>query len=129
MRVLIADDSSVMRMILERGLRASGLPNLEIVHAADGLQALAQVQQHEALGSGFDLILTDVHMPVMDGPEFLAEARRRGLATGVPVVLITAQDVASSEPATSRVGRLTKPFTLAQMQASLASLLEVPAHG
>jgi two-component system chemotaxis response regulator CheY len=129
MRVLIADDSAVMRMILERGLRRAGLAGAEIHQASDGLEALATIEEQAALGHSFDLILTDVHMPVMDGPEFLRELRARGVARGVPVVMITAEDAGDAGWELPCVGRLTKPFTMEQMQASLGPLLQVAAHG
>ena len=134
MRVLIVDDSVVMRMIVERGLRAAGMSGAEFRHASNGLEALAEVERAEARGSGFDLILTDVHMPVMDGPELLAELRKRELARGVPVVLVTADDGNGAPREDSRVkgegfSRLTKPFTLEQMQASIGSVLAHAAHG
>jgi len=56
------DDSSVMRKIIERSLRQAGLDQLEIVEAGNGIEALA------ALNEGmFDLILSDINMPAMDG--------------------------------------------------------------
>lgn len=130
MRVLIADDSAVMRMILERGVRCAAMDWADIDHAGNGLQALAKIEDREGRGEHFDLILSDVHMPGMDGPELVTELRRRGLARGVPVVLVTAEDAAGApEMRLDGVGRLTKPFTLEQMQASLGPLLQVSAHG
>ena len=130
MRVLIADDSVVMRMILERGLRGAGMEAAEIDHASDGMEALVRIEDRERRGEGFDLILSDVHMPVMDGPVLVRELRRRGLAQGVPLVLITAEDASAvPEMVIPGVGRLKKPFTMEQMQASLRPLLGVAAHG
>jgi CheY-like chemotaxis protein len=130
MRVLIADDSAVMRMILERGVRRAGLHTAEIYHAADGREALSTLEQQEALGRSFDLILTDVHMPVLDGPGLLDELRHRTVARGVPVVMITAEESTAAHPwGLPCVGHLTKPFTIEQMEATLGPLLQVAAHG
>ena len=133
MRVLIVDDSVVMRMIIERGLRQSGMGEAEIVHATDGRDALARLESLEATGTSFDLILTDVNMPVMGGTELLAEARRRGLARGVPVLMITADEADLRQTSTTRASsgrlrRLVKPFTMEQMQACIAPLLHSAAH-
>ncbi len=123
MRILIVDDSVVMRMFLERGLRSAGLETAEMVHAGDGMEALEALEANEA--RGFDLILTDIHMPRLDGPALLAEARRRGLAQGVPVMMISAQDASegTNDGLGGRVERLVKPFTMEQMMASLEPLL------
>jgi len=123
MRILIIDDSIVMRKIVENALRRSGLKLDEVLHAANGAQGLALL---ETLAEPFDLILCDVHMPVMDGLSFLREKPRRNLAPGVPVVMITADE---SDPhlldaiAAGAQGYITKPFTLEQMKTSITPLL------
>lgn len=127
-KVLIVDDSAVMRTIVERGLRQAGVEDLQVRHAANGAEGLAELELAEQPGKGFDLILSDIHMPVMDGTELLAEVRRRGLAPGVPVVLITAQ-TETSDPVENGFQRLVKPFTLEQMRVSLGPLLHLPVHG
>ncbi|GAC1419751.1 MAG: response regulator [Acidobacteriaceae bacterium] len=129
MKVLIVDDSAVMRTIVERGLRQSGAENLQVRHAANGAEGLAELEQAESPGVGFDLILSDIHMPVMDGTQLLAEVRRRGLARGVPVVLITAQAEGAGPSNLGDFQRLVKPFTLEQMRARLGPLLHIPVHG
>ncbi|MDP9040041.1 MAG: response regulator [Acidobacteriota bacterium] len=131
MRVLIVDDSVVMRTIVERGLRQAGVEALEVRHAANGEEGLAELERADREGGGFDLILSDVHMPLMDGPELMAEARRRGLALGVPVVMITAEAQAGEGVGWGDQGfwRLMKPFTMEQMRLSLAPLLHVSANG
>jgi CheY-like chemotaxis protein len=132
MNILVVDDSLVMRMIVEKGLRQAGAEGCRITHAANGLDGLTKIERQEAKGDGFDLILTDIHMPIMDGTQLLTEMRRRGLARGVRVVLITADDAQAGsmegfcdvEPS-----RLTKPFTVEEMQATLVPLLHEAAHG
>lgn len=129
MKVLIVDDSVVMRTIIERGLKQAGVDDLQVRHAANGVEALAELELAQAPGAGFDLILTDVHMPVMGGPDLITEAHRRGLAQGVPVVLVTAQTEARESADVPDCQRLVKPFTLEQMRSSLGSLLHTPLHG
>ncbi|GAC1424765.1 MAG: response regulator [Acidobacteriaceae bacterium] len=125
MKVLIVDDSAVMRTIVERGLRQAGVEDLQVRHAANGAEGLAELESAERPGVRFDLILSDIHMPVMDGTELLAEAQRRGLARGVPVVLITAQAEGCEPANASEFQRLVKPFTLEQLRQSLGSLLHI----
>jgi two-component system chemotaxis response regulator CheY len=62
LKVLIVDDSSVMRKIVERALRQAGLDLEEVREAGNGAEALTEVQK-----GSLDLILSDINMPVMDG--------------------------------------------------------------
>jgi two-component system chemotaxis response regulator CheY len=123
MRVLIIDDSMVMRRIVETALRHSGVEITEVLVARNGSEGLAVLEQTAA---PLDLILCDVHMPVLDGPGFLLEKRNRNLAPQVPVVMITAD---TSDPhllrsiAAGAQGYIAKPFTLEQMHAGIAPVL------
>jgi len=85
-RVLIVDDSAVMRKIVERALRQAGLDPLLVHEAGSGTEGL------EVLGTCVvDLILSDINMPSMDGLEFVRRIRAQKLACGVPVVMITTE--------------------------------------
>jgi two-component system chemotaxis response regulator CheY len=126
MRALIIDDSAVMRRIVESALRHAGLDLTEVLLAANGFEALAALESLAAHSQSIDLILCDVHMPLLDGPGFLLEKSRRRLAPHTPVVMITAD---ASDPhllhaiAAGAQGYISKPFTLEQMQVRVASLL------
>ena len=85
-RVLIVDDSSVMRKIVERSLRQAGIDLIQVVEASNGAEALGALQ-----GSPVDLILCDINMPVMDGLEFVRQLQAVESAKGVPVVMITTE--------------------------------------
>lgn len=130
MKVLIVDDSVVMRIIVERVLRQAGVDVGEVLYAGNGAEGLAALERIDASGAPFGLILCDVQMPVMNGLDFLLEKQRRNLAPGVPVVMITAE---GSDPevlqaiAAGAQGYISKPFTMLQMQQSIASLLPYAA--
>ena len=130
MRVLIIDDSVVMRRIVESALRHAGLEVTEVLEAPNGSAGLA-VLEESAPDKPIDLILCDVHMPMLDGPGFLVEKRSRNLAPAVPVLMITAD---TSDPyllraiAAGAQGYISKPFTLEQMQAGIAPLLLNPSQ-
>ncbi len=79
-RVLIVDDSSVMRKIVERSLRQAGLEIGDVVEAGNGVEALAAVRE-----APFDLILSDINMPAMDGLEFLRQLATVENGKGTPV--------------------------------------------
>jgi len=128
-RVLIIDDSPVMRRILEGALRLSNLDLSEVLHAANGAEGLATLENSATEDRPLDLILCDVHMPQMNGLDFLLEKQRRNLAPRAPLVMITAD---ASDPqvlkavAAGAQGAITKPFTLKHIQKCVASLLLPP---
>jgi two-component system response regulator AtoC len=79
-RMLVVDDEPKMRRVLEFMLRSMGH---EFDQASDGKEALAAVESGH-----FDLVITDLRMPRMDGLELLRELRKRG--DDVPVIVLTA---------------------------------------
>lgn len=121
LKVLIVDDSSVMRKIVERALRQAGLDIGEVLEASNGAEALAEVQK-----GSLDLILSDINMPVMDGLEFLKCIAGVEAAKGVPVVMITTEGsearVVEALSSGAR-GYLRKPFTPEQVKERVTPLL------
>ena len=120
-RALIVDDSSVMRKIVERALRQAGLETLLVREAGSGVEGLAALQ-----GNAYDLILTDINMPAMDGLEFVRQITAQKLAPGVPVVMITTESseahVKQAIEAGAR-GYIRKPFTPEQVKERILPLL------
>ena len=106
MRVLIADDSKAMRMIVLRTLRQSGLAIDEVHESEDGAAAL------EAVGTfAPDLIMSDWNMPNMTGIEFLQNLRAQGNNTTFGFV--TSESNPSMKEQAIAAGAaflLTKPF-------------------
>ena len=122
LRVLIVDDSSVMRKIVERSLRQAGMDIKEVFEAGNGVEALARVQLTRV-----DLILSDINMPTMDGLEFVRQLQAVENATGVPVVMITTEaGEAHVVQALSHGARgyIRKPFTPDQIRDRVVPLLE-----
>jgi len=120
-RVLIIDDSSVMRKIVERSLRQAGLDLEKVVEAANGAEALAALQDNVV-----DLILCDINMPVMDGLEFVRQVATVKSAKGVPIVMITTEGSESRVVAALSAGArgyIRKPFTPDQVKEHVLSLL------
>jgi two-component system chemotaxis response regulator CheY len=121
LRVLIVDDSSVMRKIVERALRQAGLDLAEVLEAGNGAEAIAQVQK-----GALDMILCDINMPVMDGLEFLKILASIESAKAIPVVMITTEGsearVLEALSAGAK-GYLRKPFTPEQVKERVAPLL------
>src|ERR1700691_3040858 len=122
--VLIVDDSSVMRKIVERALRQAGLILAKVVGGGSGCEGL------EALGrEPVGLVVSDINMPSMDGLEFLRQIQSQGLARGVPVVMITTEsgeEHVREALAAGAQGYTRKPFTPDQVRERVLPLL-VPA--
>ena len=121
-KVLIVDDSPVMRKIVERSLRQAGIELGEVREGNNGLEALALVGQNL-----FDLILVDINMPAMDGLEFVRRLQSVENAKSVPVVMITSEgsEVYVGEAVLSGAsGYIRKPFTPDQVKEFIAPLLE-----
>jgi two-component system chemotaxis response regulator CheY len=122
--VLIVDDSSVMRKIVERALRQAGLNLMRVVEAGSGREALTALGRERV-----DLIVSDINMPNMDGLEFLRQIQSRSLAPGVPVVMITTEsgeEHVREALAAGAQGYIRKPFTPDQVRDRVLPLL-VPA--
>lgn len=89
LRVLVADDSTLMRKLISAIVRKSDM--LELAgEACDGLEALEQAARLAP-----DVILLDIEMPRMNGLEFLAQARLR---TAASVIVISSVVQPGSEP-------------------------------
>jgi two-component system chemotaxis response regulator CheY len=121
LKVLIVDDSSVMRKIVERSLRQAGLDLGEVLEAGNGAEALIEVQK-----GSLDLILSDINMPAVDGLEFLRNLAGVESAKGVPVVMITTEGsearVVEALSAGAK-GYIRKPFTPDQVKERITPLL------
>ena len=121
MTVLIVDDSSVMRKIVERALRQAGLDLTRVIEAGSGREGLTALSQEHV-----NLIVSDINMPVMDGLEFLRQIQSKSLAPGVPVVMITTESgeehVREALAAGAR-GYIRKPFTPDQVRERVLPLL------
>lgn len=122
LRVLIVDDSSVMRKIVNRSLRQAGLDLKEVFEASNGVEALEQIQQTRV-----DLILSDINMPTMDGLELVRQLQGVGNAKGVPIVMITTEAGEThvvQALSHGAQGYIRKPFTPDQIKDRIVPLLE-----
>ena len=122
-RALIVDDSSVMRKIVERSLRQSGIELEKVVEASNGAEALVALQNNVV-----DLILCDINMPVMDGLEFVRQVAKMESAKGIPIVMITTEGseshVVEALSAGAR-GYIRKPFRESELFENLARCLHI----
>jgi len=121
-RVLIVDDSSVMRKIVDRSLRQAGLELTEVLEASNGAEALARLAEKRV-----DLILSDINMPTMDGLEMVRQLQTVENAKGTPIIMITTEAGEShvvQALANGARGYIRKPFTPDQIKERILPLLE-----
>lgn len=103
MRILLADDDSSVRRVLEFKLSKRGF---DVVSVADGKQAANMLEE-----SPFDLMISDIRMPKLDGIQLLERAM--SLRPGIKVILITAYAMVSQAVQAVKLGAfdyITKPF-------------------
>ena len=86
MRVLVVDDDSLHLVLIKRVFEKS---NHEVIVAHNGREALLFLE----FDASFQLILTDIMMPVMDGIEFLSHVKNSTDAKKIPVIGFTAGDL------------------------------------
>ncbi|RHA44516.1 response regulator [Cellulomonas rhizosphaerae] len=106
MRVLVTDDSRVMRQIVIRTLRQAGY-DWDVREASDGAEALAAIQADEP-----DVVLSDWNMPNMTGIELLRNLRAAGYQT--PFGFVTSEGSPEMRSTAQEAGALfliAKPFT------------------
>ena len=107
MKILIADDSRVMRQIVIRTLRQAGHGGHEIVEAENGREALDMVRAESP-----DLVLSDWNMPEMNGIEFLQALRAEGNNVTFGFVTSEGSDAMRQQAAASgALFLIAKPFT------------------
>ena len=103
--ILTVDDSASIRLTTKVTLTNAGYAVTVAVNGAEGL-ATAQTAQ-------FDLIVTDLNMPVMDGLTMIEELRKLPSQAGVPIIFLTTEsdaDLKARAKAAGATGWLTKPF-------------------
>ena len=116
--MLVVDNEMRMRQILEFALKSMGH---EVVQAADGLEALAAIE-----ATHFDLVLTDMRMPRMDGMQLLRELRERG--EEVPVIVLTAYGTIETAVEAMRLGAsdyIIRPFEIETIELAVTRTLAV----
>ncbi|MFZ2295198.1 MAG: response regulator, partial [Polaromonas sp.] len=116
-QAVVVDDTPVNLRILDKQLRRWGMQPTLFERAAD---ALVWLQSHTV-----DVVVTDMHMPEMDGQTFAQTLRERSPAT--PVVLLTSGTMPTGEPARAFDARLLKPYRQSQLFEALARVTSTDA--
>lgn len=83
--ILIVDDSSTSRMIIQRCFQIAGYDTVKYYFAENGLEAISVLQA----GNPIDLVVTDLNMPKMDGENFIKKLRIIRQDDKMPIYVIT----------------------------------------
>jgi len=106
LNILTIDDSRMMRQMLMLTLKEAGYA---VYQAADGMEGLDALQEH----LGFDLIITDINMPRLDGFGFIERARTLPQCKATPILVLSTES-SDEKKARARAagasGWLVKPF-------------------
>ena len=119
MKILVVDDIPLMRHVLINMLR--NLNYLDIVEATDGIQAFTLLKKQS-----FDLVITDLYMPKMDGKDLLNRIRNDEQLTSIPVLMVTCEDNSKAIKnviAAKVSGIIVKPFSLKVLSEHLDRVL------
>lgn len=121
LRALVVDDSSAMRKQLRYALQRVG--EMETVEAADGADAWRKLST-----ATFDIVITDINMPLLDGLKLVALLRSGGAHQRVPVVVITTEGAEADRKRAMSLGAsayLVKPVQANQVVATVRALLRL----
>ncbi len=119
--VLVVEDSPMMRQLLVFAL--SRVKNLRITEADDGVDGLRKLA-----AARFDIILTDINMPIMDGLKLVKRVRSDPTHKDTPIIVITTEGSAEDRQRAMQLGAnayITKPIQAPQVIAKVKELLHI----
>lgn len=117
-RILLVDDEEPVRALLKRGLEMDGHAVVTAEDGGDGLDRLTEA------GGAFDLMLTDIRMPIMDGIALALAARRDHPDLTILLMTGYADQRERARGLDAIVfDVLTKPFSLDEMRAAVSRAL------
>ncbi|MEK6813861.1 MAG: response regulator [Nitrospirota bacterium] len=118
--VLVVEDSPTMRQLISFALKR--VPGTQVTEASDGVDALKKIS-----GGRFDLLITDVNMPVMDGIKLISLVRKDPNHRDLPIIIITTEGADEDRKRGLAVGAnayLTKPIQTSSLVKLATDLLE-----
>lgn len=122
-KVLVVDDSPTMRQLIVFALRR--IPGLQIDEAGDGVAALKKLA-----GEPYDLLLTDINMPIMDGLKLISLLRNDSQYNALPIIVITTEGASLDRERATALGAneyIAKPIQTARIIEVARQLLSIDA--
>jgi two-component system, chemotaxis family, chemotaxis protein CheY len=119
--VLIVEDSPTMRQLIAFALKR--IRGVRIVEANDGVDGLKKLSSER-----FDLILTDINMPIMDGLKLVSLVRNDGNYKMIPIVVITTEGAQEDRERALALGAndyITKPIQPTKILDVAKTLLKI----
>jgi len=118
---LVVEDSPTMRQLIVFAL--SRIRNLQVTEAEDGVDGLKKLSQQK-----FDILITDINMPMMDGLKLVSMVRRDEVHKEIPIVIITTEGAQEDRQRALSLGAnayITKPIQAPQVITKVKDLLQV----
>lgn len=121
--VLIVDDSETIRRMVKKTMQMAGLNFGEVYEAANGIEALAQLNDHEVA-----VLLVDINMPTMNGIQLLTRMKQNQRLKDIPIVVVSTEGSQQRIEELENIGAygyVRKPFHPEQLRDVLKPLLGV----
>ncbi|MDH5492162.1 MAG: response regulator [Myxococcales bacterium] len=118
---LVVEDSAMMRQLLVFAL--ARIKKLKVTEAEDGVDGLRKLAQGQ-----FDLIITDINMPIMDGLKLVKRVRSDEKHKDVPIIIITTEGSTEDRQRAMSLGAnayIAKPIQAPQVIAKVKELLDI----
>ncbi|MCL4478966.1 MAG: response regulator [Deltaproteobacteria bacterium] len=120
-KILIVEDSPTMRQLISFALKR--LKNSRIVEASDGVDGLKKLSQ-----DSFNIIITDINMPVMDGLKLVSLVRKDPTYKETPIIIITTEGAQEDKDRAMALGAntyVTKPISGSQVLETVKTYLNI----
>jgi|GEM_PF-715306 len=127
LRILVVDDSSIIRQMVCKSLSLAGLPAHETLQAKDGVEAMALLRSETAPCS---LVLADLHMPRMTGTDLVAAMAEDERLKHIPVVIISSDGNSANHERLRHLGvraLVKKPFRPEHLRSVVQPILNAPS--
>jgi two-component system chemotaxis response regulator CheY len=113
-KILIVDDSATLRASINNTLKEAGFETINAINGADGLEKLSEARKQ---GEEIGMIISDIHMPIMDGITFIKEVKKTPFKF-TPILVLTTESQEEMKLRCKQAGAsgwLVKPFKPEQL--------------
>jgi len=121
LKILVVEDSPITRQLVSLALR--GILNAQIIEAYNGVDGLKKIAE-----DGFDLLIVDINMPIMDGLSMVQEVRKIGAYKDTPIIIISIESGVEAQERAKSLGvnaYVCKPSRTSDITAVIKKLLDV----